>query len=71
MRLAQLTTGLHARGVDLADAATAAHATLERVVGAQAAALAFADCYRAIFLVFLLLAPFVPLLRRPTPPPLE
>lgn len=71
LRLAQITSGLHARGVDLADAGTAAHAALEHTLGAQAAALAFADCYRAIFVVFLLLAPFVPLLRRPPAQPQE
>ena len=69
MRVAQITTGLHVRGIGLADASKAAYETLERIVGAQAAALAFGDCYRAIFLVFLVLSPFVFLLRRPQPIP--
>ena len=66
---AQITHGLQARGIGMPDAGKAAYETLERIIGAQAAALAFGDCYRAIFLVFLVLSPFVFLLRRPTPPP--
>jgi DHA2 family multidrug resistance protein len=65
IRVAQITSGLHLRGIGTADATRAAYETLERIVGGQAAALAFGDCYRAIFLVFLLLAPFVFLLRKP------
>ena len=65
LRMTQIAGGLHAHGFGAAEAGAAAYATLERVVSAQAAALAYADCYRMIFVVFLLLAPFVPLLRRP------
>ena len=71
MRVAQITHGLQVRGVGMADAQTAAYAALERIVGAQAAALAFADCYRLIFVVFLVSVPFVPLLRRPAVVPPE
>ena len=38
---------------------------LSHAIDAQASALAFGDCYLMIFVVFLLLAPLVPLLRRP------
>ncbi len=65
MRLAAITTGLHLHGATVADAGTAAYAALEGILGVQAASLAFGDCYRLIFVVFLLLAPFVPLLRHP------
>ncbi len=71
MRVAQIAGGLHVRGFGISEAGTAAYATLERVVDAQAAALAYADCYKLIFVVFLLLAPFVPLLKRPSVPTRE
>jgi DHA2 family multidrug resistance protein len=64
-RLTALAAGLAARGLDPEAAAEAAYAALDRIVAAQASLLAFRDCYLAILLVFLVLAPLVPLLRRP------
>lgn len=64
-RVAQLTAGLSARGLSPDEAAAGARELIGAVLDAQAAVLAFADCYRMIFCVFLLLVPLVPLLRRP------
>lgn len=66
MRLDALVAGLAARGLDPESARAAAYAVLDRIVAAQASLLAFRDCYQVILLVFLVLAPLVPLLRRPT-----
>jgi DHA2 family multidrug resistance protein len=65
LRLAQLAEGLQARGLGPADALSGARALLGHVLEAQSAVLAFADAYRVIFVVFLLLVPLIPLLRRP------
>jgi DHA2 family multidrug resistance protein len=65
LRLDALTAALTARGLDPASAAQAAYEALERIVAAQASLLAFRDCYLLILLLFLVLAPLVPMLRRP------
>ena len=65
LRLAQLAEGLQARGIDPAAALDGARRLLDQKLAAQSAVLAFRDCYLLIFCVFLLLAPLVPLLRRP------
>ena len=64
-RLALLAAGLAARGLSPSDAWEGARKLLAHTLDAQSAVLAFGDCYRVIFVVFLLLAPLVPLLRRP------
>lgn len=64
-RLDALAAGLAARGLDPESAASAAYAALDRIVAAQASLLAFRDCYLVILALFLVLAPLVPLLRRP------
>jgi len=68
IRLDALAAGLAARGLDPESARAAAYAALDRIVAAQASLLAFRDCYQVILLVFLALAPLVPLLRRPRLP---
>ena len=65
LRLAQLTTGLQAHGLDPQTALTGARKLLDQGLQAQSAVLAFRDCYLVILGVFLLLVPLVPLLRRP------
>jgi DHA2 family multidrug resistance protein len=65
LRLAELAAGLQMRGIGAAEAMDAARQMLDRILHAQAAALAFRDCYLLIFVVFLLLVPLIPLLRRP------
>jgi len=64
-RLASLAGGLAARGLDPTSALAAAKAALDGVIGQQAAVLAFRDCYWMILGIFLVLAPLVPLLKRP------
>jgi DHA2 family multidrug resistance protein len=64
-RLAAITAGLATRGIAPSEAYEGAVGVLSHLLDAQAAALAFGDCYRVVFVVFLLLAPLVPLLRRP------
>jgi DHA2 family multidrug resistance protein len=64
-RLAQLAAGLQARGLDATEAMAGAHKVIEQIITQQSAVLAFRDCYLMIFAVFLVLAPLVPLLRRP------
>jgi len=66
--LAQISAGLQARGLDAVDALAGAHKLIEQIITGQSAVLAFRDCYLMIFAVFLLLAPLVPLLRRPGAP---
>ncbi len=66
LRVAQLTAGLQQHGLDAADAAAGAYKILEQSIAGQSAALAFRDCYLFVFCVILVLAPLVPLLRRPT-----
>jgi MFS transporter, DHA2 family, multidrug resistance protein len=65
LRLGQLTAGLAARGLDPTDAADGALALLSGTIHAQAAVLAFRDCYLMVLCVFLLLVPLIPLLKRP------
>ena len=57
--------GLASRGLDPSSALEAARRALDGIVSQQAAVLAFSDCYWVILLLFVLLAPLVPLLRRP------
>jgi DHA2 family multidrug resistance protein len=64
-RLQALTSGLAARGLDPSSALEAARRVLDGTISAQSAVLAFRDCYLAILILFLLLVPLVPLLRRP------
>ena len=64
-RLAQLAAGLQQRGLGPSDALDGARKLIAGTIDAQAAALAFRDCYLMIFCVFLLLVPLIPLLRRP------
>lgn len=67
-RVDAIAGGLAARGVDPPSALEAAYEALERILFGQASLLAFRDCYLAILLVFLVLGPLVPLLRRPAAP---
>jgi len=64
-RLAGLAGGLAGRGLDPSSALDAAYRALDGVVTQQSLVLAFRDCYWAILILFVLLAPLVPLLRRP------
>jgi MFS transporter, DHA2 family, multidrug resistance protein len=64
-RLAGIAGGLAQRGLDPTSALDAARHALDGVIGQQAAVLAFRDCYWMILILFLMLAPLVPLLRRP------
>ncbi len=65
LRVAQLAAGLESRGLDPSDALSGAYKLIEQTMAGQSAVLAFRDCYLLIFLIFVLLAPLVPLLRRP------
>jgi DHA2 family multidrug resistance protein len=67
-RLAALTSGLAARGLDPASALDAAHRALDGALSMQAAVLAFRDCYLGILVLFVVLAPLIPLMRRPNLP---
>lgn len=64
-RLQALAGGLASRGLDPTSAMDAARHALDGIVSQQSAVLAFHDCYLVILMLFLLLAPLVPLLRRP------
>jgi DHA2 family multidrug resistance protein len=64
-RLQSLAGGLAARGLDPASALEAAKRALDGIISQQSAVLAFRDCYWMILALFVLLAPLVPLLRRP------
>jgi len=64
-RLQALTAGLAGRGLDPASALAAARQALDGIVAQQSAVLAFRDCYWLVMILFLMLAPLVPLLRRP------
>jgi DHA2 family multidrug resistance protein len=64
-RLAALAAGLVQHGIPPAQALEGAHRVLDRILAAQSSVLAFRDCYLAIMILFLLLIPLVPLLRRP------
>ena len=64
-RLAALAAGLAARGLDPASALDGARRALDGILSAQSAVLAFRDCYLVILLLFVLLSPLIPLMRRP------
>ena len=64
-RLAAIAAGLVQHGLSPAEATEAAHRVLDQILVAQSSVLAFRDCYLAIMILFLLLVPLVPLLRRP------
>ena len=63
----ELASGMASRGLDPTSAMEAARRVLDGTISAQSAVLAFRDCYLVILLLFLVLIPLVPLLRRPTP----
>jgi DHA2 family multidrug resistance protein len=69
-RLQSLAAGMAARGLDPTSAMEAARRALDGIVAQQSAVLAFRDCYLLIMGRFVLLAPLVPLLRRPASMPL-
>jgi DHA2 family multidrug resistance protein len=64
-RLAALTASLSARGLDPASALEAAHRAIDGALSLQSAVLAFRDCYLGILVLFVVLSPLIPLLRRP------
>jgi len=65
-RLAALTSGFTARGMDATRALEAARHALDGSIAAQSAVLAFRDCYLVILVLFVLLSPLIPLMRRPS-----
>jgi DHA2 family multidrug resistance protein len=67
-RLAALASGFAARGLDATRALDAARHALDGSVAAQSAVLAFRDCYLVILVLFVLLSPLIPLMRRPNIP---
>jgi DHA2 family multidrug resistance protein len=68
-RLQSLAGGMAARGMDPTSALEAARRALDGIIAQQSSVLAFRDCYLLIMLLFILLAPLVPLLRRPSTMP--
>src|SRR5262245_37788503 len=66
-RLAQLAEGFAARGMDATRALEAARHALDGSIALQSAVLAFRDCYLVILVLFLVLSPLIPLMRRPNP----
>jgi DHA2 family multidrug resistance protein len=66
-RLAQLAEGFAARGMDATRALDAARHALDGSIALQSAVLAFRDCYLVILVLFLVLSPLIPLMRRPNP----
>jgi DHA2 family multidrug resistance protein len=64
-RLAALASGFAARGMDATRALDAARHALDGGISAQSAVLAFRDCYLVILVLFLVLSPLIPLMRRP------
>jgi DHA2 family multidrug resistance protein len=66
-RLEQIAASLAARGVDPAQAREGALEVLGGIVAQQSTVLAFRDAFLLILVLFLLLAPLAPLLRRPPP----
>src|SRR5262249_35046719 len=68
-RLQALAGGMAARGLDPTSAMDPARPALDGIVSQQSAVLAFRDCYLVILMLFVLLAPLVPLLRRPATMP--
>ena len=67
-RLAEITAGLAARGVDPTQAREGALEILGGILAQQSTVLAFRDSFLLILGLFVLLAPLVPLLRRPPVP---
>lgn len=67
LRLDAIAGGLAARGLDPAQAHEGALRVLGGLVAQESSVLAFRDCFLAIFAVFVLLAPLVPLLRHARP----
>ena len=55
--------------MDPTSAMDAARRALDGIVSQQSAVLAFRDCYLVILCLFVVLAPLVPLLRRPPTAP--
>jgi DHA2 family multidrug resistance protein len=68
-RLEEIAAGLAARGVDPAQARDGALEVLGGILTEQSTVLAFRDAFLLILALFVLLAPLVPLLRRPAPGP--
>jgi DHA2 family multidrug resistance protein len=64
-RLHALAGGLASRGLDPTSALEAARKLLDGTITMQSAVLAFRDCYVGIMILFILMIPLVPLLRRP------
>lgn len=64
-RMQSLAGGLASRGLDPTSALGAARELIDGTITAQSAVLAFRDCYLGILVLFLLMIPLVPLLRRP------
>jgi DHA2 family multidrug resistance protein len=64
-RVTTLTAVLARRGFDAASAHLAALELMAKSLKAQAAMLAFSDCYRFVFALFILCAPLGLLLRKP------
>jgi DHA2 family multidrug resistance protein len=64
-RLAALSAGLQAHGMDPVAALQGAYELIEKTLLSQAEVLAFRDGYLLVLLTFVLLVPLIPLLRRP------
>ena len=65
-RQAALVAGFMSQGASLADAQQHAYAVLDGMVNRQAAMLAYNDCWMVILISFIVVAPAVFFLRRPT-----
>jgi DHA2 family multidrug resistance protein len=64
-RMQSLAGGLASRGLDPTSAMEGARRILDGTITAQSAVLAFRDCYLGILILFVLMIPLIPLLRRP------
>lgn len=64
-RLQSLAGGLASRGLDPTSALEGARKLIDGTISAQSAVLAFRDCYLGILILFVLMIPLIPLLRRP------
>jgi DHA2 family multidrug resistance protein len=64
-RLGAIATGLAQRGLDPVQAQLGAVQVLGGIVSREASVMAFRDAFLMIFVLFVILAPLVPLLRRP------
>ena len=64
-RLQVLSGAFTSRGLDPTSALEAARRVLDGTISAQSAVLAFRDCYLGIMILFILMIPLIPLLRRP------